>query len=153
MTERGPDADQTGAWLRPDEAASRLGTTVEAVRSRIRRGSLQSRRGNDGRIKVLVHATEPDQAGPDGDRASTDREDADDWLRTERNEALLEADHWRSVAETERTGRVRAEAELEAARTMRGQERARGARLAAARAEARRPWLAKVLEGLRRKGS
>ena len=55
---------------------------------------------------MLVHATEPAQAGPDGDRAPTDREDAEDWLRTERNEALLEADHWRSVAESERTGRV-----------------------------------------------
>ena len=151
MTDRGPDANQTGVWLRPDEAASRLGTTVEAVRSRIRRGSLQSKRGNDGRVRVLVHATEPDQADPDGDRALIDRENTADWLRTERNEALLEADHWRSVAETERTSRVRAEAELDASRTMLGHERARGDRLEAALAEARRPWLAKVLEGLRRK--
>jgi hypothetical protein len=81
----------------------------------------------------------------------TGREDVDDWLRVERNEALIEADHWRSVAENERTGRVRAEAELEASWTMLGQERARGDRLEAALAEARRPWLAKVLEGLRRK--
>jgi hypothetical protein len=151
VTERGPDADQTGAWLRPDEAASRLGTTVEAVRSRIRRGSLQSTRGNDGRIRVLIQATEPDQAGPDGDRSPTDREDVDNWLRVERNEALIEADHWRSVAKNERTGRVRAEAELEAARTMLGQERARGDRLEAAQAEARRPWLARLLDAARRK--
>jgi hypothetical protein len=101
---------------------------------------------------VLVHATEPDQAGPDGGRSPTDREDTEDWLRVERNEALIEADHWRSVAESERTGRVRAEAELEAARTMLGHERARSDRLEAALAEARRPWLARVLEGLRRKG-
>ena len=152
MTERGPDADQTGAWLRPDEAASRLGTTVEAVRSRIRRGSLRSQRGNDGRIRVLVDATEPDQTATASDRTPTDRDDAGDWLRTERNEALLEADHWRSVAEDERTGRVRAEAELAATRTMLDQERARGDRLEVQLAEARRPWLAKVLEGLRRKG-
>ena len=72
-------------------------------------------------------------------------------MRTERTEALLEADHWRSVAETERTGRVRAEAELEAARTMLGQERTRADRLEAALAEARRPWLARVLEGMRRR--
>ena len=144
VTERGPDADKTGAWLRPDEAASRLGTTVEAVRSRIRRGALQSKRGNDGRIRVLVPATEPDQAGPDSDRAPTDREDAADWLRTERNEALLEADHWRSVAETERTGRVRAEAELDAARTMLGHERRPG------RTGSRRRWPRRGGRGWRR---
>ena len=36
--------------------------------------------------------------------------------------------------------------------TVAGPERARGDRLEAALAEARRPWLAKVIEGLRRKG-
>jgi hypothetical protein len=153
VTDRGPDADQTGTWLRPDEAASRLGTTVEAVRSRIRRGSLRSQRGNDGRIRILVNATGPDQTPTSDNRSATDRDDADDWLRTERSEALIEADHWRSVAEDERTGRVRAEAELAAARTMLDQERTRADRIEAALLETRKPWLARVLEGLRRKGS
>ena len=96
---------------------------------------------------------ERSRARPDDDRTETDRGDADDWLRVERNEALLEADHWRSVAEDERTGRVRAEAELAAARTMLDQERARGDRLEAALAEARRPLLLRLVDGLRRKGS
>ena len=43
-------------------------------------------------------------------------------------------------------------AEREMARAMLALERARADRLEAALAEARRPWLAKVLEGLRRKG-
>src|SRR4051812_48652319 len=48
---------------------------------------------------------------------------------------------------------ARAEAELGATRVQLEREVARGDRLEAALAEARRPWLAKVLEGLRRKGS
>ena len=93
---------------------------------------------------MLVSATEPD-------RSPTNRDDADDWLRTERNEALLEADHWRSVAEDERTGRVRAEAELAATRTMLDQERTHGDRLEAQLAEARKPALVRLLEAFRRR--
>src|SRR5829696_4574339 len=141
VTEGGSDDDRTGTWLRPDEAASRLGTTVEAVRSRIRRGSLASKRGNDGRIRVLVTAIEPDRSQPDDAPAATGHDGTADWLRVERNEALLEADHWRSVAEVERTGRVRAEAELETMRAMLAKTEARGDRLEAALVEARRPWL------------
>ena len=47
---------------------------------------------------------------------------------------------------------ARAEGEAAAARAQLERELARGDRLEAALAEARRPWLAKVLEGLRRKG-
>jgi hypothetical protein len=48
---------------------------------------------------------------------------------------------------------ARAVNEAASLRTVLEREVARGDRLEAALAEARRPWLAKVLEGLRRKGS
>ena len=167
MTNQSLGADQAGTWLRLGEAATRLGTTVDAVRSRIRRGSLEARRGNDGRIRVMVPTGEFDQSpprpnGPEADHAQAGPrlEEGDDWLREERDEALAEADHWRRLVEYERVARVKAEAERDAERTLLAEartalsaERARGDRLEAALAEARRPWLAKVLEGLRRKGS
>jgi hypothetical protein len=167
VTNHAPTQDQAGHWLRLSEAAARLGTTVDAVRSRIRRGSLESRRGNDGWIKVMVPTVELDQSPPRPDgadpgrvQATTRQDEGDDWLREDRDEALAEADHWRRLVEDERVARVKAEAEREAERAMLAEtrtalaaERARGDRLEAALAEARRPWLAKVFEGLRRKGS
>ena len=125
VTEQGLGGDQTAAWLRLGEAATRLGTTVDAVRSRIRRGSLEARRGNDGRIRVMVPtgeldqaATRPDGAEPDRAQAATRLEEADEWLREERDEALAEADHWRRLVEDERIARVKAEAERDAERTL-----------------------------------
>lgn len=46
--------------LTAQEAAEVLGTSVDAVRSRIRRGSLDSEKGKDGRVFVWLDA---DQAG------------------------------------------------------------------------------------------
>jgi hypothetical protein len=48
------DDDQTPIWLPLGEASQRLDTTVDALRKQIRRGRLQSRKGNDGRLLVLV---------------------------------------------------------------------------------------------------
>ncbi len=165
MTEQGLGGDQAAAWLRLGEAATRLGTTVDAVRSRIRRGSLEARRGNDGRIRVMVPtgeldqaATRPDGGEPDRAQAATRLEEADEWLREERDEALAEADHWRRLVEDERIARVKAEAERDAERTLLGEarsalgaERVRGDRLEAALAEARRPLLLRLVDGLRRR--
>ena len=55
-------------------------------------------------------------------------------------------------AEGELTAEQRRNAELVATLRRRGEGRGRADRLEAELAEARRPWLAKVLEGLRRKG-
>jgi hypothetical protein len=53
------DNDQTPAWLPLGEASQRLATTVDALRKQIRRGRLQSRKGNDGRLLVLVPGGQP----------------------------------------------------------------------------------------------
>ena len=49
--------------LTVQEAAEVLGTSVDAVRMRVRRGSLDSARGDDGRVYVWVNVT------PEGDRS------------------------------------------------------------------------------------
>src|SRR5512143_3914933 len=40
------------------EAAERLGVSVDALRARIRRGKIQSVRGNDGMVRVYVNPDE-----------------------------------------------------------------------------------------------
>ena len=163
--------DQAGTWLRLDEAAAALGTTVEGVRSRIKRRKLRTRPGNDGRLRVLVPALEPgqtanghDQAMPGHDRASPEHDRAGALAH---DKAMAEIERWRCRAEEEQLARAKAEAERDVARIEAAvlreamareadhatQERTRADRLEAALAEARRPWLARVLEGLRRKGS
>jgi hypothetical protein len=161
------EGDRSASWLRPAEAATRLGVTPDAVRARIRRGTLEARPGNDGRLRVLVapvvsatatgHDTDLSPDGRDGPPTATGH-DTD----TTRHDGDRSPD-WRLLAEEEGRRAARAEGEL-AAELRRGaelvaslaaalhQERARADRLEAALAEARRPWLARVLEGLRRKG-
>ena len=102
----------------------------------------------------------PRPNGPEADhaQAATRLEEADDWLRGERDEALAKADHWRRLVEDERVARVKAEAERDAERTLLAEartalsaERARADRLEAALAEARKPALLRLLEAMRRK--
>jgi hypothetical protein len=63
-----PDADQTppklpiGRRVTVREAAQRLNTTVEGIRSRIKRGTLTKEKGEDGTVYVLLG---PDQTSPD----------------------------------------------------------------------------------------
>ena len=159
--------DQAGAWLRLDEAAAALGTSVEGVRSRIKRRKLRTRPGNDGRLRVLVPVPEQGQTANGHDQAPPRRAWAPPGHDQARDKAMAEAERWRCCAEEERLARAKAEAERDAARTEAAVlrealareadhaalERARADRLEAALVEARRPWLARVLEGLRRKGS
>ena len=164
MTEH--DAGGDAPWLTLAEAAERSGRHIDAIRTMARRGKLERRKGNAGQWLVRLS---PDAllAAHDrgGDAVSDTRADAGlaevvAELKEEVTElrvalARSEAGHNAALAQVRAEGETRAakaEAELEASRTMLGQERVRGDRLEAALAEARRPWLAKVIEGLRRKG-
>ena len=130
-TEAGtPPEDSPGAWLTVAEAARRLGVTPKAIRNRIKHHSLLSRpRGNAGR-EVFV----PDDMEPGDDEG-----DSPGTLALHVQVARLEE---RLAAGERREGElVAALAKVEA----------RADRLEAALAEARRPWLAKVIGGLRRR--
>lgn len=52
MSEQG-----TGRWVTLQEAATELGTSLEAVRMRVRRKTLDSRKGEDGRLLVYRRRT------------------------------------------------------------------------------------------------
>src|SRR4051794_10825700 len=105
--------DQAGTWLRLGEAAAALGTTVEGVRSRIKRRKLRTRPGNDGRLRVLVPALEPGQAANGHDQAMPGHDQADALAH---DKAMAEVERWRCRAEEERLARAKAEAERDAAR-------------------------------------
>jgi hypothetical protein len=134
--------DRTGQWLGLGPAAQELGLTRSAVYRRIRAGTLSSRpRGNRG-LEVFV--------------APDDRDHSRDDARDDR--AIIGHDRLQARVEELLERAVRAEGELAAKdalvaelRQVLDQERTRGDRLEVALAEARRPWLAKVIEGLRRR--
>src|SRR5215211_7887288 len=62
----GQDGDRapTGQRLTVSQAADALGITVEAVRSRLKRGTLKREKGDDGTTYVIVDS----EARPGGDR-------------------------------------------------------------------------------------
>jgi hypothetical protein len=70
-----PDADQTTTSsptrrLTAQEASATLGITVEAIRGRIKRGTLRSTKDEDGTVFVYLDAY--DQTQPDYDRLEPD---------------------------------------------------------------------------------
>src|SRR4051794_19839060 len=144
------EAETSPAVLLPlAEAASRLGLHPSALRSRIRRGLVTAKKGNNGRLLVEVMANA--------------RPDHGEIMATPEDELRAEVDFMRGQLEAARIAAAKALAErdaavatsaakVDAAERVVTELRDRGDRLEAALAEARRPWLAKVLEGLRRKG-
>src|SRR3954451_24487777 len=160
----GPVGGQDGGQLAGVlEAAKALGLTPDGVRARIRRGTLAARKGNDGQWRGGPCTAVPspqdnhqdsgqdESYAPAGRAAEPAQPDVAGLLE---NLATL-----KSELADERVARGRAEGELAAERRRNGEltatlalERARADRLEAALAEARRPWLARVLDGLRRKG-
>jgi hypothetical protein len=134
-------------WLTVSEAALRLGWHPDRVKSALRRGRLQARKNNAGKWLVLVPPTMPDRAaGPAVSRP--DDTAADPATGPAADPAVLEVMLAAARAEgalAELRGTV---AEL---RDALAAERARGDRLEAQLAEARKPWLARVLEAIRRR--
>jgi hypothetical protein len=128
------ESDQTPngpmLWLPMAEAASRLGLTPAALRSRLRRGHYGTRKGNDGRVLVEVAA----DARPGQGQVTVTAEDELgvelDVLRREHAEAMERA---RREVEAARVAQARAEAERDSLERLIGE-------LRAMLADARRPW-------------
>jgi len=146
-----------GRWLTLTELAARTDRRLEGVRSWAKRGAragrLRTRKSNRGEVQVWATAEvlaelEPDEASADQVAGLGQAEEV-----AELRQALTEAAIRAARAEGELTAEQRRNAELVATLTATIEhERAEKARLAAELAEARRPWLARVLEGLRRRG-
>ena len=119
------------------EAASRLGLHPSALRSRIRRGLVTARKGNDGRILVEVAVSPEDELRAELDFMRGQLEDA----RVVAAKAVAERDAAvaTSVAKVEAAERVITELRA----TLDGVRRELE--------QARRPLLLRLVDGLRRK--
>jgi hypothetical protein len=159
-------------WLKVAEAAPQLGLTVDGLRARIKRGQVSTRQGNDGRLLVSVAANGADTrhalalngagTGHDPSHALSANGSAEPDLlpdllaareRAARAEGELAGLREALATEARRSADLLASLELERARAdaALAAERARGDRLEAALAEARKGWLERLLEAVRRK--
>jgi hypothetical protein len=128
-----------GQWLSLAELTARSGAHIDRIRSWYKRaskaGRVRTRKGNDGHVRVWATAELVSE------------------LRTSLGEARERAARAESEARHLLGRAAKAETDLAGlAARVEVQERLITT-LEAALAEARRPWLAKVIEGLRRKGS
>lgn len=144
--------DEPGDWLSLVDASSRLGTSVDALRSRARRGMITTRRGNDGRLQVRVLASQTAVTDQPADRSRLGGDGVDDEALAELREEIVELRVTVARLEAERdAARVGANVEIAAAKAVAAAE------VAAVRAEvtakemvitelrelltdARRPW-------------
>src|SRR4051794_17173291 len=146
-------------WLTLGEAGRRSGRHPDTLRAMIRRGRLEGQKGNRGEWLVrlpprVLSGTGPEShpgkpgSAPEGDpEVPEERPDTSGLL-----EEMADLRHALGRAEGELAAEQRRNAELVATLTAAlAKAEARADRLEAALAEARRPWLAKVLEGLRRR--
>jgi hypothetical protein len=113
------------------EAAKRLGKTVDAVRSLARRGKLKARRGNDG--KLLIMLPSGDEAVTVADEMADGHDEAMAGLRDQLEDTRDQLEHWRRSAEEARVAQARAEERAEAQREL-------VTELRKLLDDARRPW-------------
>jgi hypothetical protein len=157
------DQGNGARWLKLAEAAPQLGLTIDGLRARIKRGQITTRKGNDGRLLVSVAANgaepshEPAQNGSEAghesahELAGTGSDGAGHNLLLD----LLDARERAARAEGELAGlrealatEARRSTDLQAVLEL---ERARADRLEAALAEARKGWLERLVEAVRRR--
>ena len=150
-----PAADQPppSRRLTVAEAAAALGITVDAVRGRIKRGSLESGKDDDGTVYVLVDETDQpdgqshlaaDQSGlVEGLRGQVDAlQDQVSFLRSElvtRNEELRRKDHI-IAALTERIPELEPATEPRESPVTAAEDDGRGERREGKGGSSRRPW-------------
>ena len=135
--------DGSTNWLPIAEAAPLLGLTVDGLRSRIRRGLVTTRKGNDGRLLVSVSTN----------ARATGHEQVTDTLgdRSEASELRAEVVELRVTLARAEERLAAAERRERDAATVAADLRAERDRLAAELAEARKPALVRLVEALRRR--
>ena len=101
---------RAGRWLDVKQAASVLGASSDAIRKRIARGTLPSRKLPDGSVQVRLDGSEDDQpGGGTGAGRASDERPAED-RRAELVESLQEQVRYlREVLNEERDARRRAD--------------------------------------------
>jgi hypothetical protein len=133
-----------GEWVTIAEAARRIGITPKAVRERVRHGTLAWKpHGNVGRLVLVTEPPREPSASP-GEPPRPHGESGDEGA------AELVADLREALAE-ERVARARAEGRLEAELRRADELRAERDRLEADLREARKPWVVRVVETIRRR--
>jgi hypothetical protein len=152
-------ADDTGPeaeWLNMTRAAHRLGWPRERRRGHVRRGRLQTMRGNNGELLVRMTPELLAQAAPGPPHGTTSpavngqppwtahgtaygTEEADD-LRDRLAQVEADRDRWRQTAEERGMALARAEGEAGALRDSRDRERDLVRELRQELLDARRPW-------------
>jgi hypothetical protein len=144
------DSEQEESWLTLGEAGQKLGLSKDALRKRVTRGKLDARKGNDGTLRVLV--TSAMLTGQDGDSSTTvhDRGEVGRLL-VQLDEARERGEAAASEAAEARLALARIEERLAASERRESDLRAERDRLAAELAEARKPWLVRLVEALRRR--
>ena len=148
----------SGSWLTVSEAATRTGLHIDRLRSMIRRGKLEKRRGNRGEWLVLVPAemvTGSDQAKASADRVDGSAEGGSDQVdgsvMLKLTEALTELAALEHELGAALTRSAVAEAETANLREALAKSEARGDWLEAQLAEARKPALLRIVEMFRRR--
>jgi hypothetical protein len=128
-----PVPEASGTWCGMSEAARRLGISERAVRNRMRRGTLEWRpKGNRGREVLVPSGT---GSAPGAERGAEDEDTVDLLVLVGRLQERIKAAE--EIRDLFRKRAEQAEAEV--------------LRLRVELAEARRPWLARMLDGLRRR--
>jgi hypothetical protein len=162
----------TGAsWPTLTAAAARSGYTREALRLRVRRGKLRAIKGNDGVVRIdpagLADLPPPELSVDDLGRpeepeippAIDDQSLIVDVLRASLDRAMDDLGQARSALEKTNDDRLvdrgraeRAEAWLEAEKARAAGMEARLTAMEAELAEARLPWVVRVVRAIRRPG-
>ena len=160
--------DEPGTWLTINEAAKRTGWLPDKIRSDRRRGRLQSRKNNAGEWLVLIPPeaqTMPDEppghANDHADGHATSQAESQAmamppaWLLEELAELRERLGHaeGRAAGMAEHMASMSAGMAAERASMAESlaMERVRGDRLEAALVEARRGWLERLLEAVRKR--
>ena len=138
-----PTGERQDAAVTVQEAARRLGRSVDAIRSSLRRGMLSGHKGNDGEWRVYLP---PDDRQDDVEpSAAAILQQELDRTRAELQQAHDSAEAWRRQAEDGKVTAAELRTRAELLQQALDRELARSAELADELRDLRRPWWRRLL--------